>query len=151
MDVVVSGIDISDREVAGRVLRVQRLAYRVEADLIGFDQIPPLTETLEDLMAADLRWLGVLLSGEVVAAMATTEESGTVDIDRLVVAPAFARRGLGSALIESLGLDCAVTVSTGSGNTPARLLYESKGFTLTGESSPTPGLSVTHFVRRGRQ
>lgn len=147
MDVVVGDIDILNTELATRVLHLQRLAYRVEADLIGYHEIPPLVETLEELMSADLRWCGAFVDGELVAAMATTSDNGAVDIDRLVVAPAFARRGLGSSLIDSLGTECTLTVSTGARNTPARRLYESKGFAVVAESSPAPGLSITHFVR----
>lgn len=39
-------LDLSDPDVADRVVAIQRAAYRVEADLIGFDGIPPLHDTV---------------------------------------------------------------------------------------------------------
>ncbi|SCL35621.1 Acetyltransferase (GNAT) family protein [Micromonospora pallida] len=54
-----------DGTVAGDLLRVQRAAYAVEAALIGDDRIPTLWESLDELRAAPLRWLGAFTpSGE---------------------------------------------------------------------------------------
>jgi len=42
-------LDLSDRRIAQSLLKLQRRAYRIEADLIGSDGIPPLRETLDEL------------------------------------------------------------------------------------------------------
>ncbi len=151
MDPVVRQLDLTDSRVASQVLSLQRSAYRVEAELIGFDQIPPLHESLEDLLAARLVWFGVVKDREVVAAIAFTQHGAHIDIDRLVVAPAFARRGYGRALVSALGAEATITVSTGAKNLPANRLYVAQGFLSTGKSSPAAGLQATHFVRRGNQ
>ena len=46
VDIVIEPLDLADPATAADVLRVQRAAYRVEAELIGFDGIPPLHEPL---------------------------------------------------------------------------------------------------------
>jgi GNAT superfamily N-acetyltransferase len=139
--------DLSDVATARSVLAVQRSAYQQEAELIGSAEIPPLLESLDDLMRAPLEWIGVREGGEIVAALAYARSDDGIDIDRLVVAPAAMRRGYGSALVEALGRDEVITVSTGTGNRPAHQLYVSLGFEVTGESMPVPGLSITHYER----
>lgn len=51
-------LDLADGELARRLLEVQHRAYAVEAELIGFDGIPPLQEDLAGLMASTELWLG---------------------------------------------------------------------------------------------
>lgn len=55
--------DASDRAVAAELVALQRASYAVEAELIGFDQIPGLRESVEELVAAGLLWLGVREGG----------------------------------------------------------------------------------------
>jgi ribosomal protein S18 acetylase RimI-like enzyme len=119
----------ADGTIAGQLFRVQRAAYAVEAALIGDDRIPALRESLDDLRAAPLHWLGAFTAGDapplapvpeppdaastrpcepagpqdpagrLVGAVAWTEDATTLDIDRLVVDPAAHRRGVGRALV----------------------------------------------------
>lgn len=144
---VVETLDISDGVVAAQVLGVQRAAYQVEADLVGSTDIPPLQESLTELMAAPVCWRGIRVDDEVVAAIAFTQEGNTIDIDRLIVAPGRMRSGYGSALVSSLDVGAAIVVSTGSENRPACDFYLRHGFVEAGQSEPVPGLSVTHFQR----
>nr|WP_296776833.1 hypothetical protein [Rhodococcus sp. (in: high G+C Gram-positive bacteria)] len=46
-----------DLDCAKAVLTLQRCAYTVEAEVIGDRRIPNLTETLDQVRAAPLRWL----------------------------------------------------------------------------------------------
>lgn len=141
-------LDLTRPSVARQVLALQRAAYRVEADLIGFDGIPPLHESLSDLVATPCSWLGIFELDTVVAAIAFVQDGRNIDIDRLVVAPAAARQGLGSALVGALDPEATITVSTGTKNLPAHRLYKALGFESIGESSPVAGLQVTHFERK---
>jgi hypothetical protein len=49
---MIQAFRLEDESLARRALEIQRLAYRVEADLIGFEGIPPLHESLEELRAS---------------------------------------------------------------------------------------------------
>jgi len=74
---------------------------------------------------------------------------GSLDICRLVVDPAFHRRGIGRALVEAviaLSRKQPLTVSTGSANAPARSLYEGLGFDLV-RSSEVEGIPLVHYRR----
>jgi GNAT superfamily N-acetyltransferase len=144
-------LDLADPAIARQLLEVQRAAYRVEADLIGYDGIPPLHETLEELIAFPAIWVGIVdEEGKVLAALAYRDElEGAIDIHRLVVAPRAFRRGYASALLDSLDKKSRITVSTGAANMPAHDFYLSRGFTAVGNEQVTPDLEITHFVREG--
>ncbi|MGD9997938.1 MAG: GNAT family N-acetyltransferase [Ilumatobacteraceae bacterium] len=140
-------LDLGDIATALDVHRVQLAAYRVEADLIGFDGIPPLHETLDELRAEPLSWRGIRAEGSVVAALAATFDGDACDVDRLIVDPAHHRRGLGRRLMESVLHHAVVTVSTGEANTPAVALYESLGFARVGRREIGPDVWTVQFRR----
>ena len=141
-----------DPELAARLLDLQHAAYAVEARLIGDDRIPALSEDLAALVAADLDWLVARAGGTVLGALGRRGTPDGVEIDRLVVDPAYARRGTGRALVAAVLAGTAgrrVTVSTGRDNAPARRLYARAGFRETGEREVLPGLWVVDAERRG--
>jgi GNAT superfamily N-acetyltransferase len=139
-----------DPGLAARLHAVQVAAYRVEAALIGDDRFPPLHETVDDVRAAPVTWLGAFSGNELVGAVAWTVGSEGWDIDRLAVDPVHHRRGIGSALVAAV-LERAggaqVTASTGSGNTPARALFAEHGFRSAGDIEVVPTLWVSQYVR----
>ena len=145
-------LDLDDPAVARAVLDLQRASYAIEAGLIGDDRIPALTETLEELRSARLEWLGVTDGDGLAGAVSwRVLADGTVDIDRLIVAPRALRRGVASALLDALDAaypDRLVLVSTGTANEPALSLYRGRGFRPTTEREVIPGLSVTELERR---
>jgi ribosomal protein S18 acetylase RimI-like enzyme len=151
-------IDIADKETAERVLAVQLPAYRIEAELIGFDGIPALKDTAESLAACGESFFGYWAGDELAGAVSfkeTHDPKGrlAVDIHRLIVHPDFFRRGIGSALISHLfGVydrqGASYTVHTGALNIPARKLYARLGFTETGGLEVAPGVAITGFMRK---
>jgi GNAT superfamily N-acetyltransferase len=129
---------------AGELEMLQRAAYAVEAELIGDDRIPQLSETPEELAMAGLTWNVVEAGGLIVAAIAHSEASEGIDIERLVVHPSWHRSGLGRQLITRIVRGFA-TVSTGRKNQPARRLYVSMGFRHVRDDEVLPGLWVTTY------
>ncbi|MGW4497635.1 GNAT family N-acetyltransferase [Micromonospora sp. NPDC004336] len=139
-----------DEPLARDLLSVQRAAYAVEASIIGDDRIPPLRESLDELRAAPLRWLGRFDGRRLVGALALTGDHSEVDIHRLVVDPAAHRQGVGRALVRAAlarAGDRRVVVATGRANLPARALYESLGFVPAGETEVLPRLWIARYVR----
>jgi ribosomal protein S18 acetylase RimI-like enzyme len=150
---VIRPLDVSDRALAERLLDIQHRAYAVEAELIGFDGIPPLQEDLDGLMSSTEHWLG-RYDGDVLVGAVAYEfpDEDTVDITRLIVDPTHARRGHGRALLDHLDqLEPRRTslVSTGTANTPAVTLYKSRGYHETARIEIAPGVTVTQFSRPG--
>jgi len=148
-------LDLADEGIARSVLALQREAYAVEAELIAADGIPQLTETLGELQAAGLDWLGTFdETGLTGAASWKVLDDGTVDIHRLVVAPRAFRRGTATALLDALDARFPgrrTLVSTGRDNGPARELYRRRGFTVVREREAIAGLWITDLERRGRR
>jgi ribosomal protein S18 acetylase RimI-like enzyme len=148
---VIRPLDLSDRALAERLLTIQHAAYAVEAELIGFAGIPPLQEDLAGLMASTEEWLG-RYDGDVLVGAVAYEfpDDATVEISRLIVDPAHARRGHGRALLDHLDqLEPRPTslVSTGSANTPATTLYKARGYTELDQLEVAPGVRITRFRR----
>jgi ribosomal protein S18 acetylase RimI-like enzyme len=145
-------LDITNRETAQAVLQLQRLAYRLEAELIGSDGIPPLWETLEELRTCVEEFLGVLVKGHLVGAISWRFSADTIDIHRLVVHPAHFRRGVATALVRA-ALDEPTAkraiVQTGAQNAPAAALYLREGFEQI-EELELGGLRVSRFAKRLR-
>ncbi|MEU4359223.1 GNAT family N-acetyltransferase [Streptomyces virginiae] len=137
---------------AAAVHQVGRRAYAVEAGLIGFDGIPALQESMEEMRAQPLRWLGAIADGGRIAAFVAWKSpagENIVDIDRVCVDPAWFRCGLASRLINHLLVDLAPSgdarVSTGADNGPAVALYEGLGFARIGTIERAPGLHMAQF------
>jgi hypothetical protein len=63
-------LDLSDPGTLRRVWDLPRAAYAVEAELIGFDGIPPLRESLQELLDCGESFLG--LDGDWLRRMAVT-------------------------------------------------------------------------------
>jgi GNAT superfamily N-acetyltransferase len=133
------------------LLAMQHAAYAVEAKIIEDDRIPTLHETLEELCAEQLTWLGAFDDDRLVGAVAWSETARMVDIDRLVVDPGVHRRGIGGALVSEVMAragDRRVVVSTGRANVPARTLYERFGFGRVEDVEVIPGLWITRYAYR---
>lgn len=98
MDVVVGPASPGEAE---RILGLQRLCYRSEAALYDDWSIPPMTQTLPELLAEyeDHEVLVARLGDEVVGSARGRLEDGTCHIGRLVVHPRMQRRGIGARLM----------------------------------------------------
>ena len=145
-------IDPRDPDVAARIVTIQRSAYAVEASLIGFDGIPQLVETVDDVMAlANMSWRGAFVDTAMAGIIAWQAEAEVVDIDRLAVDPCFAGQGHGRRLVQAVPTDQTIIVSTGTDNAPACGLYLSEGFCQARKTEVAPGVFTTQFSRPVRE
>jgi len=144
-------LDVTTREVAEAVLELQRRAYRVEAELVGSDAIPPLHESLDELQASGETFLAAIVDGRLAGVVSWKRHGDTLDLHRLAVDPERFRAGIGRALVRAAEAAEAkarrVIVQTGAANEPAKALYRSEGFAQTGERQVAPGLSVALFEK----
>jgi ribosomal protein S18 acetylase RimI-like enzyme len=147
----IAPLDLDDGAAADALVAVQRAAYRVEAEFLGTDDLPPLRERAADLRASGESFLGAWLDGRLVGAVSWKSlPGGTVDIHRLVVHPDAFRRGIGSALLQALDAHLAperTVVATGAANLPARRLYETSGFRAVGEQVAQGGVRIVTMER----
>ncbi len=144
----------SDIEVARRVLEIQQASYRAEADLVGYDDIPVLHETLDELRSRPLVFLGVSSNHVLAGLLGYRRDGDVVNIDRLAIDPVFFRRGLATKLLRELLVrerDARrFTVSTGFGNAPGLALYARFGFTIVGTDEPAPGVQTVQLAHDGQ-
>lgn len=136
--------------MARRIRDLQRASYAVEAKLIGFDQLPPLVEEIEDVANLALTILGWTDGSQLQGVLGYTRTGHVVDIDRLAVDPAVFRRRIGLSLMEALHQREAdasrFEVSTGADNGPAINLYRRLGYETVG-SETRQGVRLVHFAR----
>ncbi len=147
----VRALDPGDRELREALVRLQRAAYRVEAELIGAEDLPPLHETSAQLAVTEESLLGAFDGERLLGALGFVRRAALVDIHRLAVDPAAFRRGVATRLLDALDAlhpDAERTVvATGEGNRPAIELYERRGFRLV-ERVALPGVRIARFERR---
>jgi ribosomal protein S18 acetylase RimI-like enzyme len=145
-------LDLSDPGTLARLRNLQRASYAVEAELIGFDGIPALHESAEELRGCGESFLGLDDDAGLAGAVSWTRlPDGALDICRLVVHPRAHHRGIATALLDALDrMEPAqrVLVSTGTANHPALRLYEQRGFTPVGTRQIAPAVTITLLERQ---
>ncbi|WP_028596192.1 GNAT family N-acetyltransferase [Paenibacillus assamensis] len=143
---------IVDNEViAQQMLGVQIPSYQVEAELIGFYDIPQLKDTVQTLMSSNETCVGYFVMEELAAFISYTDEGKFIDICRLVVHPDHFRKGIAKKLvahvIDVIANNKKVIVSTGAKNTPAKQLYKQFGFQEMKNIEVAPDLFITLLER----
>lgn len=144
-------LDVTQRRVAQKVLDVQIPSYQAEADLIGFDDLPPLKDTVKSIMNTDEHFYGYFIHEELAGAISYTKENELLDIHRLIVHPHYFRRGIGGTLLQFI-LDLETeakkaVVSTGAKNVPAKALYKRFGFIEKSDQEVAPDFFITHLEK----
>nr|WP_285890855.1 GNAT family N-acetyltransferase [Mesobacillus subterraneus] len=131
------------------VLDLQRKSYKIEADLIGTDEIPPLKETFEQLQECGETFIGCYIEGRLAGAVSFKKEGEVIDIHRMMVHPDYFRRGIARKVISKLEqIGCSeMIVSTGAANTPAVEFYEKLGFEREHDSVVGAGLVIANFKK----
>jgi ribosomal protein S18 acetylase RimI-like enzyme len=146
-------LDLSDPDTLRCLLDLQHASYAVEARLIGFDGIPPLHESLEDLRGCAESFLGLDDGAGLAGAVSwVRRQDGTLEICRLMVHPRAFRRGIATTLLDALDhVEPAprAVVSTGTANHPALVLYTRRGFAPVDTRQVAPGTTITILERHG--
>ena len=140
---------------AGEILTVQRAAFLAEAQWNGSLDLPPLTETLPELLATlDSEVVLVARSrGRLVASVRGVMRSrGRWYVSRLAVVPDLQGQGIGSHLmdvIESLAPPetAAISLLTGAGSMPNLSFYRARGYVETERSVGDTGIPVVIMER----
>ncbi|WP_026692713.1 GNAT family N-acetyltransferase [Peribacillus kribbensis] len=139
-------VDHSIPSNAADLLAVQIPAYRVEANLIGFEGIPQLKDGMEDIMKSGETFIGYYIDSMLAGFVSFEERESEIDICRLVVHPSYFRKGIGRALMGrllELNKRKHFIVSTGSLNLPARTLYKSLGFQEVKQEEVAAGVRIS--------
>jgi ribosomal protein S18 acetylase RimI-like enzyme len=143
-------LDHADPAQAALIVALQRASYAVEAELIGFDGIPPLHEPADAVRVLDLTILAGVDGGELAGLLGYRRHREVVDVDRLAVHPTSFRQGVGRSLVNELHrrevTATSFEVSTASANEPAISLYLQTGYRRQREEV-VAGLPIVHLLR----
>lgn len=146
---MIKQLDLTNQQLAQSVLSIQFPAYQIEANLIGFQWIPALSDTAEVLMNSKETFIGFYEEHMLLGVLSYEETEVNVDICRLVVSPASFRKGVGRQLVEYVTNEVRqsrdVIVSTGQKNTPAVTLYKKLGFVEEETFEVAEGVSLINL------
>lgn len=147
---IIRSLNRSDFNELSKVLEMQLNAYRVEAELLNVESLPPLKETIGNL---DTAFNDVFLAIEgdcIVGAIFIERSDFSILISKLIVDPIHFRKGIAKRLVE----DCLnrfsgkeFHVSTARENVPAVNLYQNFGFLKIKEFEVEGGLKLISFKR----
>ncbi len=150
----IQALALDDMETVSQLWRLQHVAYRLEAEIIGFQEIPPLMDTIETLQNCGETFYGCIdADGELLGAVAVAkEEEDTLTITRMMVHPDHFRQGIAATLMfhvfEQYPHVPRYIVSTGTLNQPAVNLYTKFGFNPVETVQIAPGVELTTFHKR---
>lgn len=149
---MIEKLAIAQRTVAEDILKLQQLAYRIEADLIGFADLPPLKESAEDVQNSAEDFYGYFARGQLCAVISVQRANEVMEICRLCVHPAQFRKGIAQQMLQYVeqhvnGYE-EIRVSTGTGNHPAVQFYKKNGFSELRRVQTLEGLFITLFNKR---
>jgi ribosomal protein S18 acetylase RimI-like enzyme len=135
---------------AGEALTVQRAAYVTEAQQYHAPDLPPLTETVEELRA-DLAdgvlafgaWLGTRLAGSVRGRV----DGDRMEVARFAVAPDLQGKGIGRALLAAVETAAPSNIRTfwlvtGTSSEASLRLYRRAGYAVVGNRTDAVGVAL---------
>ena len=140
---------------AGQILELQRLCYQTEAARYDDWTLPPLTQTLRELLDQyeDHTILVARLGEEVVGSVRARLEDGACHVGRLVVHPRLQGRGLGTRLMREIeaSFPGAERYELFTGHLSERnlRLYRGLGYTEFREQVVSPGLRLVYLEKPG--
>ena len=152
LEVTVRGIRIED---AGEVLTLQRAAFVQEALIYGSPEMPPLTQTLEELEHELHDNLGcVALEGtRMIGAVRARLDGDLLLVGRIAIAPDAQGKGIGTLLlaeVERRGREAGAREAelfTGSLSEANLRLYEREGY-VESERVPAGDGTAQVFLRK---
>ncbi|GAB6992448.1 GNAT family N-acetyltransferase [Paenibacillus pini] len=148
---MIKQLSLQNEDIIDQIWNLQQIAYRLEAEIIGFMDIPPLLDTHESLRALKEIFYGLLdEEGNLIGAVAVESESkGSLTLTRMMVHPNHFRKGIAGQLIQYVfdhhpDIERFI-VSTGAKNRPAFSLYVKYGFVPFDTFTVAPGVELTTF------
>ena len=151
---VISGAIIRPMTAAdvGEVYTVQRAAFAVEAQRYVDVLLPPLTETVDDILDDLQRGVGLVavLDGRLVGSIRVRAEGDVLHLSRLSVAPDLHGRGLGAQLLAAAERALPgrrAVLFTGEQSASNLHLYTSRGYALTGQAKAPGGVVLVHLAK----
>ena len=140
-------------EDGAEILALQKLAYQSEAAIYNDYAIPPLTQTLEEIVV-DLKrqtFLKAIEEGRIVGSVRAYMQEGTCFVGRLIVHPSFQNRGIGTRLLGEIErvFDQAERFELFTGHLSERnlYLYQKLGYRPYRNRKVSDALTIVHLEK----
>ncbi|KPN15502.1 hypothetical protein AKG37_01405 [Bacillus australimaris] len=122
-------LDQKNKEQAKQLLHIQLAAYQREAEQIGYQDLPPLKETVKDIMETDEIFIGFEKEGHLLGIASYEMHEDRIVLCRLAVHPQHIHQGIGTELMQAIiQQQKTIELTTAEANIPAIKLYEKLGF-----------------------
>ncbi len=148
---MIKRLDSKDSRTAEQIVDLQKKSYIIEAELIGFYNIPPLKDTVDTIIQCDEVFYGYYTEDVLAGLISYKLEDDLLDIYRVAVHPEYFRKGIAGQLVQFIeemnkGIK-RIIVSTGLKNKPAVSLYLKLGFSKVSEVEVAEGVYVVSFEK----
>ncbi len=144
----------AERADLPEILQLQYLAYQSEADLFGSRDIPPLKQTLDEVIE---EWnSGVILkmtddTNAIIGSVRAKEIDGTVYIGKLMVHPDHQHKGYGTMLLsemENRFPDKRYELFTSTRSVDNIRLYQKLGYTTFAQKAVNDELEFVYMEKK---
>ena len=136
------------------ILALQKLAYQENAVRYNDPNIPPLRQTLDDLITEMEQqiFLKAVVDGTIIGSVRGCLKDGYAFIEKLIVHPDYQNQGIGRTLMSSIEQEFDVSMFrlvTGHLDDKNISLYSKLGYEIYGEQTQiTPTLSFVHMEKK---
>lgn len=140
---MINKLENSDDDIANKIYTVFQNSYKVEAQLIGVLNFPPLLRSVKDIVNSTNYFYGFSDNHDLAAILEIVIIDKQLEINSLTVDPKYFRKGIADKLITYI-LDTfeftKATVETAVANEPAINLYQKHGFVEYKRWTPSHGI-----------
>ncbi|WP_444916348.1 GNAT family N-acetyltransferase [Microbulbifer sp. JMSA003] len=124
-------LDNFSEDMAGQIFTIFQRSYKIEAQLIGAADFPPLSRSAQDIEKSKSQFYGFIDNKCLAATIEIAIEDRRLEINSLTVDPDYFRKGIAGKLLSYI-LDefefIEAIVETAAVNEPAINLYKKYGF-----------------------
>ena len=148
---MITKLDHSSEKIAEQIFAVFQSAYKIEAQLIGALDFPPLSRSANDIQNSTTQFYGFIENNCLAGVIEIVIENKRLEIDSLTVNTHYFRKGIAHKLIDYVLTIMAVSeamVETAVANLPAINLYKKHGFVEFKRWTPSHGIEkLTMFTK----
>jgi ribosomal protein S18 acetylase RimI-like enzyme len=140
---MITKLDHLNEEVASHIFTVFQNAYKIEAELIGVVDFPPLRRSAKDITNSTTQFYGFTENKDLAGIIEIVIADKHLSIDSLTVDPKYFRKGIANKLISHVLELTDIThamVETAVVNIPAINLYMKHGFVEYKRWTPSHGI-----------
>ncbi len=139
---------------AAEILALQKMAYQSEAELNDDWAIPPLTQTLPEILSEfeTKVFLKAVYSDKIIGSVRASLDSGTCQVGRLIVRPDHQGKGIGTLLMGEIEIAFSraerFELFTGVKSVNNIRLYQGLGYRKFREEALSPKVRLVFMEKR---